>query len=696
MMRRGRGRRLSWWLASVAVVLAGAARAQQPTGQVKAPAVVFEDAQLFHPATDPSRFVSVYDTRNLDPGRYTLGLYANYGLNPIELELEASNRFSSHVVRSVAGADLVAALGLTPKLQLGLDVPYIHTQTRRVFNNGARIQGGGDFLGDVYAEAKYTVLPRPVGQGFGLSLLPRIVFPSGDRERFAGTGRVGWGGLLLGDARFNKINYGLNLGYMVRDQPGPSGGGDEFDDQLMFGVGVTVPTTKFLDLVGEVNGRTAFRNSRSNPTEALLAFRFHWGELAFTVGAGAGLIDSRGAPTVRVMASLTPYIPEKEPPIPMPEFAASSRKTWKLAEDVDKDGRPSPGDTIEYSVNLVNTGTKAAEDVVFVDPIPDRTAYVPGSLVLQGKPLTDAADADAGDFSVTRPGAVTVKIGTVGIEPANNAVAFSFRVKIDPEITEPTVIRNVAQVTHKDRPGGELLPVTETTVFPSVRERETVVVTPEKLELTRNIHFEFDKATIRAESFPVLDDVAGVLKENPQLHILIQGHTDAVGGVAYNQKLSERRADSVRRYLISKGTAPARLAIEGKGKLAPIASNDTSVGRAMNRRVEFLIVNPEVLKNKRIEKRPFIEDIAPESEPASVAIKGEGGGPPTGDRATLEAQQALTTLGYISGEVAGIMDSRTASAIKRFQRENGLPVTGTPNALTRKALEEAIEIQRSR
>jgi len=344
---------------------------------------------------------------------------------------------------------------------------------------------------------------------------------------------------------------------------------------------------------------------------------------------------------------------------------------------------------------------------VFVDPIPDHTTYVPGSMVLNGAPLTDVADPDAGDYNVTNPGAVTVKVGTISNEPGKNAVTFSFRVVVNPDIVDITSVRNEAIVSQKnfvkpEEVEGEVsprveerLPVAETTVFPRIRERETVVVTPEKLELTRNIHFEFNRAKIRPESFPILNDVAEVLKENRQLNILIEGHTDAVGSVEYNQKLSERRADSVKAYLTSKGVAGSRLATKGRGKLAPIASNDTAVGRALNRRVEFLIVNPEVVKGKTLEKRPFVEDITPQSEPANIEQRMPGARK-GGDRDTAEAQEGLRRIGYLSEPASGIMDAETKAALERFQKENGLPVTGMPDAITRKALDEAVELQRSR
>jgi outer membrane protein OmpA-like peptidoglycan-associated protein len=120
---------------------------------------------------------------------------------------------------------------------------------------------------------------------------------------------------------------------------------------------------------------------------------------------------------------------------------------------------------------------------------------------------------------------------------------------------------------------------------------EQVVVVREKIEITEKIHFEFDKAVIRPESYPVLDHVADVIKREPDINkVQVEGHTDAVGSDAYNQSLSERRSQAVVEYLVSKGTPRDHLVAKGFGESNPIASNDTAKGRATNRRTEFIIV----------------------------------------------------------------------------------------------------------
>ncbi len=120
------------------------------------------------------------------------------------------------------------------------------------------------------------------------------------------------------------------------------------------------------------------------------------------------------------------------------------------------------------------------------------------------------------------------------------------------------------------------------------RKPALVVVTDKEIKITQQIHFEFDKDIIRKESFPILDAVAEVLQKNPEMRIEIQGHTDNKGSAAYNAKLSDRRAASVRKYLVAKGIAPERLVSHGYGLSRPIVPNDTDQNRALNRRVQFI------------------------------------------------------------------------------------------------------------
>ncbi len=110
------------------------------------------------------------------------------------------------------------------------------------------------------------------------------------------------------------------------------------------------------------------------------------------------------------------------------------------------------------------------------------------------------------------------------------------------------------------------------------------------LNMPGNVTFAFDSSNLQTQFYPVLNNVAGTLTQYDQTVIEVAGHTDSVGSDAYNQKLSEQRANSVAAYLGGHGVNQQRMIIVGAGETRPIASNDTDAGRAQNRRVEITIV----------------------------------------------------------------------------------------------------------
>ena len=115
-----------------------------------------------------------------------------------------------------------------------------------------------------------------------------------------------------------------------------------------------------------------------------------------------------------------------------------------------------------------------------------------------------------------------------------------------------------------------------------------------KMNEFADIHFDLDSYTIRNESFRNLDEIADVMQENQGMKVRVMAHTDNKGKSKYNLELSKKRANSVVKYLISKGIETERLIPEGYGDNIPIASNKSEEGRALNRRVEFEILIEEV------------------------------------------------------------------------------------------------------
>ena len=111
-----------------------------------------------------------------------------------------------------------------------------------------------------------------------------------------------------------------------------------------------------------------------------------------------------------------------------------------------------------------------------------------------------------------------------------------------------------------------------------------------KVTYAADTFFDFDKAVLKADGKAKLDDLVGKVKAINLEVIIAVGHTDSVGADAYNQKLSVRRAEAVKAYLVSKGIEKNRVYTEGKGEKQPVADNKTKEGRAKNRRVEIEVV----------------------------------------------------------------------------------------------------------
>ena len=123
-----------------------------------------------------------------------------------------------------------------------------------------------------------------------------------------------------------------------------------------------------------------------------------------------------------------------------------------------------------------------------------------------------------------------------------------------------------------------------------VAQAPVVAPTATKVVLNADTFFDFDKSNLKPEGRQILDQVAAQANTINLETLIATGHTDSIGTEQYNMGLSQRRANSVKEYLISKGMAADRIYVEGKGETSPVASNATREGRAQNRRVEIEIV----------------------------------------------------------------------------------------------------------
>ncbi|HOJ29726.1 MAG TPA: OmpA family protein [Spirochaetota bacterium] len=182
--------------------------------------------------------------------------------------------------------------------------------------------------------------------------------------------------------------------------------------------------------------------------------------------------------------------------------------------------------------------------------------------------------------------------------------------KIQPESTMQTVVYSLSGITEvynplfddqkvllsyrnkvlidKDKMPNNPEELTEDEIR-SLQEKLNSLHFDEVLLITDKITFELGSAEIQPSSYPELDKIVEILKQK-KVDVRIEGHTDDIGEAAFNQLLSEKRAESIKNYLVSKGLDPKRFQTVGYGESKPIADNKTEKGRAQNRRVEFLII----------------------------------------------------------------------------------------------------------
>ena len=211
-------------------------------------------------------------------------------------------------------------------------------------------------------------------------------------------------------------------------------------------------------------------------------------------------------------------------------------------------------------------------------------AAVAGSLLLSSCATYTGQTSDPNDPNHTRTGAlIGAGIGAVaGLLSGGDAVERRQRAMVGAGVGG---LAGAGIGAYQDRQEAALRRDLQGTGVDVVRNGDNIT-----LNMPGNITFAFDSSGLQPQFYPVLDNVANTLTQYNQTVIEVAGHTDNVGTDAYNQTLSQQRANSVASYLTGKGVMQQRMIVVGAGEAHPISSNDTDAGRAQNRRVEITIV----------------------------------------------------------------------------------------------------------
>jgi OOP family OmpA-OmpF porin len=179
-------------------------------------------------------------------------------------------------------------------------------------------------------------------------------------------------------------------------------------------------------------------------------------------------------------------------------------------------------------------------------------------------------------------GAIVIEPKAASVKSQNSAASSSA-----PQVEQAPAAKQAP--SQADAPGLQPAPASASSSAPSPAAAPAAAVSS-KVTYAADAFFDFNKSVIKPEAKAKLDDLVDKIKAVNLEVIIAVGHTDAVGSDAYNQKLSMRRSNAVKAYLINKGVDKTRIYTEGKGEKQPVADNGTKEGRSKNRRVEIEVV----------------------------------------------------------------------------------------------------------
>ncbi|MBU8897756.1 OmpA family protein [Corallococcus sp. M34] len=558
-------------LALTVALVAPAARAQAPAASQAI------DVQQYKPGPAAGDILGVHGAKVMRHLGWNVGLSFNYADKPLNFFDPRSEKFLTSLVRSQVGLDLMGAIGLFDRLELGVVLPVTLQQSQPAPNVDASfaqgVSSGG--IGDLRLVPKARLLE---GDDYGLALTVPVSLPTGGASDFLGGSGVSVNPRLVAEYG-RRVRLAANIGVDFRREQQLRN--LRAGNALAYGLGLEVPFTvgrtplsAEATLVGAMGLKE--HDVEERPLEILAALKYRAaGGLTAHVGAGPGITRGYGTPGYRVLAGLS-YSAEPSPapkPAPKPVCAFGPEDLDGFQDDDgcadpdnDNDGIPDVADKCPNEPETVN----GFEDQ---DGCPDT---VPVKVEPKPAPPVDSDGDGIVDSLDKCPNQPEDKDGFQDEDgcpdPDNDHDGIPDVADKCPN--EPETINGV-----EDEDG-----------CPD-KGKVKVLVEGERILILEKVYFATNKDIILPRSFPLLKQVASVLRANPQVELLrVEGHTDSQGDDGKNLDLSRRRAANVRTFLVKDGIAPERLESVGYGESKPVDTNKTAAGRENNRRVEFHIL----------------------------------------------------------------------------------------------------------
>src|SRR5690554_5821508 len=538
------------------------------------------DAQTFRPAAGPYSIFTQDTSEVLKNLEASGAVILNYASRPLVLERPGDQDDIALLDQQLA-MHVVAGIGFFDIMQLDLGLPVYFINESAVSNT--EIQGG--VVGDLSLTPKFTLLSRdtlPVGLG----IRANVTLPTGREQALVGAGTLSVAPALIVDTQIANVVLTTNLGVRIlEDRPVRNlNAGDRFK----YGAGAEASfLSGLLKVGGELYGSTQlgefFADKREAPLEGILGAKIV-SDTGFSVfgGAGGGLVSGVGAPEFRAFLGLRYAFVERE------EAPEGDRDEDGIVDSRDE-CPDEPGPVSNNGCPVMDTDGDGVPDDV------DQCADEPGPASNNGCPIGDADGdgvPDDVDQCVDEPGPASNN-GCPISDGDGDGVADD--VDKCPDIAGSPTAQGCPDADFDGIPDDE----DKCPDKPGLREDDgcppkdvKVVREAEEIKILEMVYFDLGKATLKSESFNLLQQVALVIRSNPDItKVEIAGHTDQVGAADKNLVLSQERADAVKTYLVEQGQiAGERLSAKGYGESQPLVNEDGQKAQAKNRRVEFKIL----------------------------------------------------------------------------------------------------------
>jgi OmpA-OmpF porin, OOP family len=603
----------------------------QPAGNI--------DLNAFRPAMDSRGYLTVNASQTLGDKELSFGLGAlDWGHHMLNLDANGN----TYSIDNVITATLIGAFGIhagPAELELGFSAPFTVISGDRgpdVIdagnpNNNKDFKVDGQGIGNIGLHFKTRFLKTSRPPHFGIGVIASVYLPTvSPTDHFLGeakgTGMVGGKAgskvvpQVMGiiDKEFGRelrLRMALNAGIRIRstetftnNDPGPdmapiTGKSITASSEVPFGFAVAYAIAKQkFDVVGEVIGAIPLGTHENyQPLEAIGGVKLYLARNSFlSLGAGRGLSPNNGSnPDFRAFIGIVfePNIGDRDGDGIKDDVDKCPDEPEDFDGFEDEDGCPDPDNDHDGIPDVDDKCPNIPEDKDGVededgcpegnkndrdgDGIPDDVDKCPddpedfdGFQDADGCPDPDNDQDGILDVDDLCPNDPEDKDGFEDADGCPDPDNDHDRIpdKDDKCPNEPETYNGF-----EDADG--------------CPDRGRVVVTDTSIEILDMIYFEFDKAIIKKESYPILDAVAATMQGNPAIQLIeIQGHTDERGDDNYNLDLSDRRAKSVRQYLVDKGVDEKRMTAQGYGETQPLDRRHNEAAWAKNRRVAFLIL----------------------------------------------------------------------------------------------------------